>query len=225
MKTPTALVLALCLLTVRAAAGAEFNHHTSIWQGAIATFERQDQTNPPPKNGIEFIGSSTIGRWKTLAQDFPGQPVYNRGFGGSQLADSTYYAPRVIIPYAPRMIFLRAGGNDLWAGETAEGVFSDFKEFVATIRTNLPETTIVFISLSPTPSRWKQHDKELKVNQLVKEYAGRHPDLHLEYIETYDLPLGPDGKPRPELFVSDRLHFNAAGYKLLADRVRPFLPK
>lgn len=40
-------------------------------------------------------------------------------------------------------------------------------------------------------------------------------------IKTYDLVLGADGKPRPELFVSDRLHFNAEGYKLLLARVRP----
>jgi len=31
--------------------------------------------------------------------------------------------------------------------------------------------------------------------------------------------------PRAELFASDKLHFNAAGYKLLANRVRPLLPK
>jgi lysophospholipase L1-like esterase len=40
-----------------------------------------------------------------------------------------------------------------------------------------------------------------------------------------DISLGKDGKPRRDLFVSDGLHFNAAGYKLLAERVRPFLPK
>ncbi len=37
--------------------------------------------------------------------------------------------------------------------------------------------------------------------------------------------LGADGKPRPELFVADKLHFSDAGYKLLAERVRPYLPK
>jgi lysophospholipase L1-like esterase len=33
------------------------------------------------------------------------------------------------------------------------------------------------------------------------------------------------GEPRPELFVGDRLHFNADGYRLLAERVRPILRK
>jgi lysophospholipase L1-like esterase len=57
----------------------------------------------------------------------------------------------------------------------------------------------------------------------VKEYARHTP--HLKYIETSDMVLGADGKPRPELFRADKLHFRAAGYRLLAERVRPFLPK
>ena len=30
--------------------------------------------------------------------------------------------------------------------------------------------------------------------------------------------------PRAEVFLPDQLHFNAAGYKLLVERVRPYLP-
>ncbi|MGD0744936.1 MAG: GDSL-type esterase/lipase family protein, partial [Verrucomicrobiota bacterium] len=151
------------------------------------------------------------------------QRVINRGVGGSEIVDSTHFADRIIFPYAPRMIFLRGGGNDLWAGKSPEEVFADFKDFVASIRAKLPETGIVFISCSPSQSRWQQRDKEKAVNVMVKEYARRTP--HLQYLETYDMVLGADGRPRPELFVEDQLHFNVAGYKLLAERVRPFLPK
>jgi len=37
--------------------------------------------------------------------------------------------------------------------------------------------------------------------------------------------IGSDGQPRAELFVESKLHFNAAGYKLLTERVRSCLPK
>jgi lysophospholipase L1-like esterase len=46
----------------------------------------------------------------------------------------------------------------------------------------------------------------------------------LYYIETYDVPLDTNGLPRAELFVADKLHFNAEGYKLFAARIRPQLP-
>lgn len=43
------------------------------------------------------------------------------------------------------------------------------------------------------------------------------------FVDAYDISLTPLGDARPELFVKDRLHFAAEGYRLLADRVRPFL--
>ena len=105
-----------------------------------------------PKAALLFIGSSTIRGWKTLAQDFPDHKVINRGFGGSQIVDSTHFADRLIFPHEPKMILLRAGGNDIHAGKSAEQVFRDFQDFVAKVHSKLPETDIVFIGLSPAPA-------------------------------------------------------------------------
>ncbi len=200
---------------------AETNHNFAKWEHEISAYEQIDKTNPPPKDGYEFVGSSTIRLWKTLAQDFPGQPVFNRGFGGSEIADSTHFAGRIIFPYSPRRIFFRAGGNDLANGKSPEQVFADYQEFVALVHAELPATEVYFISWNPTPSRWKQHEAEKKLNRLVADFTRDKP--WLKYIETYDMPLGTDGLPRPELFVADRLHFNPAGYVLLAGRVWPFV--
>jgi hypothetical protein len=49
-------------------------------------------TQPPPRHGVLFIGSSSIRAWSTLPEDFPSVPVINRGFGGSTMAASTYCA-------------------------------------------------------------------------------------------------------------------------------------
>lgn len=198
-------------------------HNFAQWEKEIAAYEQADRTNPPPKGGLLFIGSSTIRLWKTLAEDFPGQPVINRGFGGSEIEDSTHFAERIIFPYQPKMIFLRAGTNDIHAGKSAQQVFADFKDFVTTVHARLPETEIVFTSLSPSIARWTEAGESRVLNALVKQYARQTP--RVSYLETYDISLGPDGKPRPELFVADKLHFSAEGYKLLAARVRPYLPR
>lgn len=221
--TLKSLVISCLLLTSSnfVAWSAEPKHNFDVWEKEISAYERMDATNPPPKDGIEFLGSSVIARWKTLKRDFPGQPVFDRGFGGSWVMDSTHFADRIVIPYTPKKIFFRAGGNDLAAGKTAEEVFSDFKDFATLIHSNLPQTVIYFISWNPTPSRWKQHETEKAWNTMVAGFIEGKP--YLRYIEMYDLPLGADGKPRPELFVADRLHYNAEGYKLMADRIRPYV--
>src|SRR4051812_23564907 len=207
------------LLTGWTARGAvETAHNFAKWEKEISAFEQMDQTNPSSKGAFLFIGSSTIRFWKTLAADFPNHPVINRGFGGSEIVDSTHFADRIIFPYQPRKVFLRAGGNDLWAGKSAEQVLEDFKAFVAIVHSNLPQAEVIFISLSPSIARWKQADKEKQVNDMVARYAQRSELV--KYIDAWSVPLDSDGKPRPELFMPDKLHFSAEGYKLLAARVR-----
>jgi lysophospholipase L1-like esterase len=198
-------------------------HDFARWEKDVAAFEASDRTAPPPKNALLFVGSSTIVRWKTLQQDYPGQPIINRGFGGNEIADSTHFAERMIFPYQPRMIFLRAGGNDIHNGKTPEQVFADFKEFVATVHAKLPQTEIVYISLSPSIARWDERHAGKKLNTLIADFVKHTP--RLKYIETYDLVLDAKGEPRPELFVEDKLHFSPEGYKLHTERIRPFIPK
>jgi lysophospholipase L1-like esterase len=214
------LVLLAILQTARC---AETNHNFAKWEKEISAFEEMDRTNPPPKGALLFIGSSTIRMWKSLPQDFPNVKMINRGFGGSEIVDATHFAERIVFPYEPSKVFLRAGGNDLWAGKSAEVVFADFKDFVAKVHGKLPKSEIVFISLSPSIARWKQSDKEKAVNTMIQEFVKQNPTV--KYIETYALPLGSDGQPRPELFLADKLHFNAEGYKLLAECVRSFVGK
>ena len=196
-------------------------HDYKKWEKNISTFEAADKESPPAKGSILFVGSSTIVRWKTLAEDFAGMPVLNRGFGGNQIKDTTFYADRMIFPYAPKAIFLRAGGNDINAGWPAEDVFNDFKTFVAKMRERLPNIPIYYIGLSPTIKRLKQVDEGNKLNDLVVAWAKEQTGV--TYIDTRMLSLDKDGKVRPELFVEDMLHFNAEGYKLLAAALKPFV--
>src|ERR1700722_7316573 len=133
---------------------AEIPPQRAVWEPEIHAFEMHDQTNPPPQNAVLFVGSSTIRKWTTLAKDFPGVQVINRGFGGSRIADSTALAERIIFPYEPRTIVFYAGDNDLAEGRTPEQVAADYQAFVQTVRARLPETRIAFISIKPSPIRW-----------------------------------------------------------------------
>ena len=74
------------------------------------------------------------------------------------------------------------------------------------MRAKLPETRIAYMTINATPSRWANVEREKKANQLIKDYVASGKNL--DYIDTFDATLGADGKPREELFVKDRLHFN-----------------
>ena len=193
------------------------------WEKAVAAFEAADKAHSPPQGAVLFVGASSIVRWKSLAADFPATTVLNRGFGGNQIKDCTYYAERTIFPYAPSAIFLRAGGNDLNAGWPVADVFADFKAFVAKVRGQLPDVPIFFIGLSPSVKRIEQVATGNRLNDLVAAYCPTQRGL--TYIDTRALTLDAQGQVRPELFVADLLHFTDEGYKLVAAAVRPFVPK
>ncbi|MGH7944703.1 MAG: SGNH/GDSL hydrolase family protein [Opitutaceae bacterium] len=191
------------------------------WAATIDKFTQADATNPPPRNAIVFIGSSSIVKWTSLTQDFPDAKVINRGFGGSQLADSVHYVDRIVIPYQPRTVVLYAGDNDLNAGKTPENVLADFKEFAAKIHAKLPQTRIVYIAVKPSPSRWKLKDKVVRTNSLIAAECAR--DKRLAFADIYTPMLSANGEPRPELFVKDMLHMNEAGYAVWKPVVAPLL--
>jgi lysophospholipase L1-like esterase len=230
MKIPSPLpgrlllaLLPVCLLLAHRIPGlaAEAGKGSDRWEPDIRAFEAADKTVPPPKGAILFIGSSSIRLWKTLARDFPEKQVINRGFGGSEIADSVFFADRIVFPYAPRMIVMYAGGNDINAGKPPEQVFADFREFAEKVRAKLPQTPIAYIAIAPNPARWSQVDRVKAANRLIADYA--NAGHRIEFIDVFTRMLGADGLPRPEIFVEDRLHMNAKGYELWREIVGPYL--
>lgn len=191
------------------------------WRVDMARFAAQDAATPPPRDAFVFTGSSSVRMWQTLREDFPGKPVLNRGFGGSQVRDVVHYAEQVAIGYRPRMILLYAGDNDLDAGRSPEQVLHDFRAFVARVRARLPDTPIAFLAIKPSPQRAAQLARQQQANALVRREA---ETLHaVRFIDVATPMLGADGQPRPELFLGDGLHMNARGYALWRASVAPHL--
>jgi lysophospholipase L1-like esterase len=221
------LALSFCLLAPSRlwsqAAAPAAEQGFAKWEKEIAAFEAQDAEHPPEKGGIVFVGSSSIKKWKTLAEDFPHHRVLNRGFGGSEIADSVHFADRIVIPYAPRMLVLYAGGNDINKGKSPEVVFGDFRAFFEKVRAALPEAEIALISVAGNPKRWAQVEQVKAFNAMAEAYLKKRPRAH--FINVFPKMLGSDGLPRPEIFSDDKLHMNAAGYALWRDIVGPFLPR
>jgi len=217
-----AILAVFCLVLAAPFAVAQLQTGSAIWEKDIQNFEAADKANPPKPGAILFIGSSSIEHWKDVASDFPDKRVLNRGFGGSRIVDSTYYAGRVIVPYKPSMIVFYAGDNDINDGHSAQQVFDDYVAFVARVRKDLPVTPIAYISIKPSPSRAALLPLMTEANTKIRAYAAAHP--HLLYIDVANKMLDASGQPRAELFVEDRLHMNRAGYDLWRGIIAPFLP-
>ena len=224
MREPAIRPALLALLAVAACtrpSAAPAPPGPAVFAEEIAHFEDSDRRSPPQEGGVVFVGSSSIRLWPALAADFPGVNVLQRGFGGSELSDVVYYAPRIVLPYRPRLVVLYAGDNDLMAGEAPATIVRDYRAFVALVRRALPETRIAFVSIKPSPSRWSLADRIRETNELVRRYAAT--DERLLYVDVFTPMLGPDGQPQEELFLEDRLHMNARGYAIWRELLGPIV--
>ena len=189
----------------------------------IQAFLRQDSLQPQAPGQVLFVGSSSFRLWQDVQADFPKTPIINRGFGGSSLPDLIRYEKQIIAPYKPGKIVIYCGENDFAASDTIQAihVFTRFKQLFELIRTDYPQTPIIFVSIKPSISRQRLMPKIAEGNRLIARYLRKK--RHTSYVDIYHKMLDAKGQPRPELFVEDKLHMNRAGYLIWQKALTPLL--
>ncbi|MCW8131816.1 MAG: hypothetical protein KIS92_15830 [Planctomycetota bacterium] len=192
------------------------------WDAAFAAFEKQDKEQPPPKDPLLLVGSSSFTRWKSAGKDLAPLPVINRGFGGSTMSAVLENYAKLVPPYHPKTIVVYEGSNDIAGGKKPAQVLEEFKAFVEKVNKDLPDTKIVILSVHLPPVRAKHFDAYRELNKLVAEYAQGAKNVSTIDAST---PLLKDGLPQPELYGSDKLHFNAEGNKQWCAILKPVLEK
>jgi lysophospholipase L1-like esterase len=191
----------------------------------IKAFRTADSTSMPPQNAILLVGSSSFTKWKDVQDYFPAHIMLNRGFGGSSLRDVIYYANDVILKYKPKQILIYCGENDIAGSSsvTANTVLERFKTLYAIIRSKFKKVPIAFISMKPSPSREKYLATMQKGNALIKSFMEQQK--RSSYIDVYSSMLDANGKILTHIFLSDKLHMNAEGYKIWQGVIAPYLVK
>ncbi len=186
----------------------------------INRFEEFDSKNSFPEDAILFVGSSSIRMWKT-AEAFPEMPVINRGFGGSHFSDLLYYYDELVLPYAPSVVVLYEGDNDVASGKSNDQVFEDYLEFTDRLTSDFPNARLVFVPIKPSSSRWELWPQMKEANQRIKEHMSENDQFY--YVDLASPILGSDGTPDDSLFLDDLLHLNEDGYEKWNAAIRPTL--
>ena len=186
----------------------------------IKDFLDWDKKNTFEKNGILFIGSSSIRKWKT-SEYFNYKTIINRGFGGSHISDINHYFNTIIFTYSPKIIVFYAGDNDIAGKKRPDQVLEDYIEFVGLVKKNIKQTRIIYLPIKPSPSRWSLWGNMAEANRLIKTFIDS--DDQQIYLDTATPMLNSRGKPSGHLFVSDSLHLSEEGYDLWSGILKPAL--
>ena len=189
----------------------------------IQAFKTADKQNPPPKDAIVFVGSSSFAMWTDVQNYFPGYKIINRGFGGSGLNDAIEYEDDIIAPYNPKQVVIYSGENDIAGNVTANDVMQRFTTLFNMIRRDLPDANIVYISIKPSPSRQKFMPVMANANAMIKKFLAAQKNT--TYVDVYSKMVDASGNPRAELFLDDMLHMKPAGYEIWKQELTPVLLK
>ena len=213
--------MAAILLGASGASQAQKADLRERFEKQVQEYEASDRLNPPPSGAILFAGDSQFFRWKTIHEDLAGYTVINRGVDSFQLPDLIRYADRLVLAYRPRLIVLHVGGNDVHNGRTPEQLLADFQAFVTLVRARLPEVRIVYSSITPGPGRWDEAPQRVVANRTIQKYVATQKNL--DFVDLWAAMLKPDGQPREDLWVEDRVHPNHAGYLIRVNLTKPLL--
>ena len=216
----TVAVIILCLLTI---ATAWADSRLDRFEIAVRAFEIEHDDASLAKDATLFVGSSSIARWRTLANDIGISPVYSRGLNGAYIADIIYFFERIVVPLQPRRIVFYCGENDIYSGKSPAQVMSDFKTLVEKVKDSLPQARIFFLSLKPSPARWARWERMVQTNRLIQTYAKENNKL--TYVDVSSLMFSSTGLPRDDIWAKDRLHINDQGYQLWARSINAVLER
>lgn len=193
-----------------------------FWQD-IQNFKKLDLENPPAKNAILLVGSSSFTKWTDVANYFPDKTIINRGFGGSRLTDLNDYAEDLLNPYQPKQIIIYCGENDFADNDKlkADVVVERFKTFYKKIRAKFPKIEVDYISIKYSPSREKLWPQMKETNKKIADFMKKQPNA--DFIDITKVMQDENGNVRKDLFVEDMLHMTPEGYRLWTSVMNPYM--
>ena len=151
-------------------------------------------------------GAASDTAYPAVLATLTGRAVINAGVPGDTTTSGLLRLPEVLAEHKPRLVLLCLGGNDMLRKHPAAATENNLRLLVQTIRAS--GTDVVLIGV-PAPKLF-----------------GGAPDFYARIAEDMELPLEADvfnDVLRDNRLKSDPIHANAAGYRVVAERLAEFL--
>ncbi|MBE6577791.1 MAG: hypothetical protein E7653_06605 [Ruminococcaceae bacterium] len=180
------------------------------------------EAEPTEKGQIVFYGPSHFTRWREkfgnpvmreVLLGKSGKPcAVNRGFGSSNSEHQLYYYPRMVRPLDPKVLVYIGDANSSAFGYTVEETWELAERVITYALTDFPDIRIYVCGSVPGKAMdEKTLERKKAYNKLAREFAENTPNCF--YISPLDYePLLNDA-----LFLDDKVHLNADGYKVFEE--------
>ena len=151
-------------------------------------------------------GASEETAYPAVLASLTGHTVINAGVPGDTTTTGLQRLPAVLAEYKPRLVLLCLGGNDMLRQQPAATTENNLRLLVQTIRSSGAEVVLIAV---PEPKLF-----------------GGAPDFYARVAKDMKLPLEEQAFNdvlKDARLKSDPVHANAAGYRVVAERLDAFL--
>jgi lysophospholipase L1-like esterase len=151
-------------------------------------------------------GASADTAYPAVLASLSGRTVINAGVPGDTTSSGLERLPAVLNEYKPRLVLLCLGGNDMLRKQPEAATENNLRLLVQTIRASGAEVVLIGV---PEPRLF-----------------GGAPDYYARVAEEMQLPLEDEifnEVLKDNRLKSDPIHANAAGYRVVAERLDEFL--
>jgi lysophospholipase L1-like esterase len=145
----------------------------------------------------------------------------NRGIGGDTTSGLIERLQVSAYDAHPQVIVLLIGGNDILGGKSVDSVCENYRTIITGIRQHLPDTEIVWCSLSALGKDWAKHNETCircneRIRQLAEEYG-------CTFVDIFTPLCDPETGEIFEEFTAEGVHFTDAGYVVVSSAVKEAL--
>jgi lysophospholipase L1-like esterase len=173
----------------------------------------------PGELRIVFLGNSITEGWGLTCPDFFSRKSYiNRGIGGQTTPQMLIRFRADVIGLKPAVVVILAGTNDI-AGNTGPSTLEMITDnlFSMTELAKANGIKVVLCSVLPVfDYPWKPGlhpaEKIAALNEMIMIYAKLNRITYLDYYSS----MVDERKGLKEVYTSDGVHPNEAGYKIMA---------
>lgn len=163
---------------------------------------------------VAFIGDSLTDGYD-LKKYYPDMTVINRGIGGDTTHGVLARLDTSVIEPAPRVVVMMIGTNNL--GD----MFTDYEDILAELKSELPDTHVVLLSIPPASGDYKERNCQIAINNVkIKDLAKKYGYAYVDvFTPLFDFE-------RDELraeYTTDGIHFTPLGYEVITAEVKPVL--
>lgn len=151
-------------------------------------------------------GASSDTAYPAVLASLTGRTVINAGVPGDTTGTGLQRLPSVLDEYKPRLVLLCLGGNDMLRKQPEAATENNLRLLVKTIRSSGAEVVLIGV---PEPKLF-----------------GGAPDFYARVAEEMRLPLEDEAFNevlKDNRLKSDPIHANAAGYRVVAERLNALL--